>query len=394
MMFFIVAAASASPTSPIRLRASGSDWSATGRAHAFALTHDDKAPAFTWAPQHPGRGARQSAYEIEVSDAAGRAVWRSGKVISGEPRCTFPLSAAPPLRTASTYRWHVTTFDGQDERSPAAHAAFHVAPAPIDWNKTSWLGSATSNMYRATFDAPAAAPVSSVLYVSGLGYSVVSLNGKPLNTLVTAPWTNNAHTVGFSSFDVTNALAANNTLTVALGNGWRDTKAFPVRDPADVKSQGVQWRMLRAMLVVTHADGSTKMLTHTGDGTWTAASGPSTFDSVYDGETYDARIADQLFQSSSSSAAALWSPAAIATGPAGRMVAWAVAPVQLLATIAPTNLTTPRPSLYVLDFGVRRAGVVRLSGLKCARGDVIVMRHAEILQVHEEPFLCPSDSSA
>ena len=48
------------------------------------------------------------------------------------------------------------------------------------------------------------------------------------------------------------------------------------------------------MLVTTSKDGVKTVLTHTGDGTWVAASGPSTFDSVYDGETYDARIADEL----------------------------------------------------------------------------------------------------
>ena len=52
----------------------------------------------------------------------------------------------------------------------------------------------------------------------------------------------------------------------------------------------------------------------------------------------------------------------------------------MLATIAPLSITMPRPSLFVVDFGERRAGVVQLKGWQCATGSTIVLRHAEILQ--------------
>jgi len=62
------------------------------------------------------------------------------------------------------------------------------------------------------------------------------------------------------------------------------------------------------------------------------------------------------------------------------MVAWSAPAVEVLETVAPVAITTPRPGLYLVDFGVRRAGVTKLKGLTCPAGATIRIRHAEILQ--------------
>lgn len=394
-MLLIIAPAllSATPLAPSRLRASHSDWLGTeSAAHAFALEHGSR-PLFTWAPQHHDEQfATQTAYNLQVLDASGRPVWRSGKVESTEPRAVYPASA-PPLRAATTFTWTVSTFDGSGRQSlSSARAAFHVALSPGDWSNVSWLGDGASNLFRATLPAVEEDVASAVLYVAGLDFSVVSLDGKPLNTLVTSPWTNTARVVGYSSYDLTATLrggdAATHQLVVAVGIGWRDNHTFTVRDGDDRGKQGEFWRLLRAKIVTTSADGTQRTLTHTGDGTWQAAKGPSTYDSVYNGETYDARVAARLDAAPSASggataggpAAGLWSAAATATGPTGAMVAWSVPPVRVLATIPPVSITNPYPNIHVVDFGIRRAGVVRLKGLSCAAGHTLVLRHAEILQ--------------
>ena len=135
--------------------------------------------------------------------------------------------------------------------------------------------------------------------------------------------------------------------------------------------------------------------------------GPTVADSVYDGETYDARLARRLEapsltqgrtesppEAAGSRASARWRVASAAVGPAGAMVAWSVPPVRVLATVTPVSVSSPHPHVYVIDFGERRAGVVRLKSVACASGGVIVMRHAEILQhaglpgvKHVDPYM-------
>ena len=292
-MIAALVTATLSWAAPTRLRASGSDWSSNEVSLRFALTHESR-PLFTWAPSAAERGARQSAYSVEVMDARGMPVWRSGKVASAQSSARYPASA-PPLSPAATYEYSVTCYDGAGTPSPSARSAFHVAAAPSDWHNVSWLGDDNLNLYRTRFTLGAdvlAALTSAHLYVAGLGYAVVTIDGAPLNTLTTAPWTNNARVVGFSTYNITAALSTRSGATegmshesthemaIELGHGWRDLKAFPVRDPADAKRFGQFERTVRAKLVATLADGSKRTITHTGDGTWSAAKGPTTYDSV------------------------------------------------------------------------------------------------------------------
>ena len=132
-------------------------------------------------------------------------------------------------------------------------------------------------------------------------------------------------------------------------------------------------RVLRAQLLLS--PGS-KPLCHTGDGTWKTAQGPITFDSVYDGETYDstrATISDDAWKQ----AVVLDSEAA----PRGTMIPWAAPPVTIQKNIPALTLTQPVPNIYVYDFGVNVAGVVRLNDVAgCQKGDTIVLRHGEIMQ--------------
>ena len=97
-------------------------------------------------------------------------------------------------------------------------------------------------------------------------------------------------TVLYDTFDVTALLEAGreNVVAAELGRGW-----YGVTTP-----QEWYWQLapyvgqprLRAKLVVTYTDGSATTLVTDED--WLSADGPTTFDSVYSGEKYDARRAD------------------------------------------------------------------------------------------------------
>ena len=402
-----VLAVLALPLAPDRLRADGSEWSSTPYTQAphmqashtqYALS-SERPPTFTWAPHHLERGAVITAFEINVSDTYGQMVWTSGRRRSVDPFARYPAGhGAPALQPMATYSWSVATYDGQGRRSPVSRPArFHVAPSVRDWDKSSWHGSKSFNLYSVPFAVPRGHDVvhSVTLYICGLSLSSVSLDGHVLNTLTVSPWTNNAKVNAFSSIDLTQHInrkasvdggASTHSLVVSLGHGWR---SLHIKDPHP-EEWGTVSRVLRAMVVAVFVNGTTATITHTGDGTWQAAAGPTTLDSLYDGEVYDARIAEHLGLSESLGRQSPhldvhtgWSAAPLLTEddvPRGRMVAWAAPPVAVLETLTPKHITSPRPGLYVVDFGVNRAGVCRLKGLVCPRGGTIVLRHAEIMQ--------------
>ena len=318
---FICAAAHLALPASGQLLADGSAWhGGIGSSQVFALPAGSR-PTFTWAlPRPPRRGAQQEAFELEIFDQSGRSVWASGTLKSATAKFVYP-STAPILLPQRTYTWSVSA--STSTSSTTAQSSFHIAPADADWHGVPWLGDTNLNVYRTSFRLRGAAMDAAArvqLYVCGLGFSVATLNGRSLNTLTTAPWTNSAKINGFLSVDITHALRragqaaeeGSNTLVVALGNGWRARDAFPVRDPADrgVAKDGAYPRMLRVMIVASLPDGSIQTVMHTGDGSWEAARGPVTYDSVYNGEAHDARIAEAVFAPSSSS----WVQAPTASG--------------------------------------------------------------------------------
>ena len=386
-MLFVHVAVCVVHLAPTRLRVDGSDWT-TGSPNAFALSAS-ASPTFTWAPMITTNGQAQSAFEITVTEAMGdrNLVWHQ-VVTSARPWFRWP-SLAPRFRPATTYEWTVVTHDDQGEVSPASEAGrFHVADD--DWSSVAWLGSDQHNVYRADFGVPAGASTI-MLYICGLGYSAVTVNGAPVPnlTLATAPWTNNARLNGFSSLDIMALLVSNargnQTVGVELGEGWRGN-IFNNKD-GDVSAAGTIKRVLRAKVVATLPDGSMKTLTQTGDSAWVASTGATTYDNVYNGETYDARLARTKrlhgWATPTFAGRHLWEAPAVLGGvdaPAGAMVPWSAPRVMVRDVRAPIAVASPRPNLYVVDFGANIAGVCELRKVVCPAGTSITLRHAEIMQ--------------
>ncbi|MFC8430449.1 family 78 glycoside hydrolase catalytic domain [Streptomyces sp. NPDC057253] len=193
-------------------------------------------------------------------------------------------------------------------------------------------------------------------------------------------------TVLYDTFDVTELLEAGgpNVLAAELGRGW-----YGVTTP-----QEWYWQLapyvgqprLRAKLVVTYTDGSATTLVTDQD--WLTADGPTTFDSVYSGEKYDARRADQLgeWRSPGHRPGRGWRPATVllppgsCSGPSPKyhgalpattipegfkpavLRAHEAEPVLVDRTLRPVSLTETAPGskTWVLDYGQILTGLVHL----------------------------------
>jgi alpha-L-rhamnosidase len=314
-------------------------------------------PRFSWVLNHAARGQGQSACQVVVSQQPDFAepVWDTGKLAS--PESTQVAYGGKPLASGETYYWRVRYWDLQDAEGPwSATAQFETGLlAPTDW-KGQFIGGANQLRKEFTLDGK---PVRARAYIAGLGYYELRINGKKIGDRVLDPgWTTYDKRVLYAGYDVTQQLQVGaNAIGVMLGQGWYGSRAALVQLDIELEGGG-------------------RIEIHT-DTTWTAASGPIVSDSVYNGETYDARLETPGWDQPGFNADA-WKPAESQPAPKGVLSAEMMPPIRVVDTIVPFKLTNPRPGVYVYDMGQNFSGWVELH-VRGPRGAQVKLRHAELL---------------
>ncbi|PRY02490.1 family 78 glycoside hydrolase catalytic domain [Allonocardiopsis opalescens] len=356
------------------------------------LGTDAARPRLSWRLESQRRGVLQTAYQIQVAASAaalrdGEAeVWDSGRVATGAS-AHIPY-AGPALEPGTRYHWRVRVWDeaGTPTRwsSPSWWETGLFDEA--DWHGAAWIGRGPGReepegehppapRLRHEFDS--GGPVARArLYLSGLGYSVAHINGERVGGSVLDPGhTDYSDTAFYTVHDVTELLDEGpNAIGVELGRGFYGIST----DNSWNWSTAPWWSdpELRALLVVTHPDGSTT--TVVSDERWrTSDDGPTRYDEVFVGETYDARL-EQPGWSEPGYDDAGWEPAEPSGGPGGVLRAQPSEPVRVTETITPVAVTEPEPGVYVFDLGVQIAGWARLSVAGPA-GTEVSMRYGERL---------------
>jgi alpha-L-rhamnosidase len=165
-----------------------------------------------------------------------------------------------------------------------------------------------------------------------------------------------------------------NALGVMLGNGWYN-----------MASRGVwsfdraPWRndpALRLMLRITYQDGS--VLNVDTDSTWKCSPGPIIFNSIRQGEFYDARL-EQSGWASPEFDDNDWFPVRQVTGAMGRFRSQTMQPIRIINKLIPENIIRTTANTWVCDFGQNIAGFAEIS-LNATRGKRIELKYGEKLQ--------------
>lgn len=315
-------------------------------------------PRFFFVPQHEDRGSVQAAYQILVSsDPSVRQadIWDSGTITS--PDSIHIEYNGKPLQSNKSYYWKVRYTDGKGQTSDYSQVArFDTGLLnAADW-KAKWIRG--GNVMRKEFSLPAA-PVRARAFVAGLGYYELRLNGKKVGqNVLDSPYTPYDKRVLYSVYDVTGMLKQGaNAVGVMLGEGWYKGRTAIVQ--IEVEMAGGQKQTIAT------------------DTTWKATQGPILSDSVYDGETYDARKELPGWDNTGYSDTA-WTAANTDNPPKGVLSAQLMPAIQVTGTIKAISLSSPKPGVWVYDLGQNFSGWVRLK-VRGAAGTKVRIRHAELL---------------
>jgi alpha-L-rhamnosidase len=216
------------------------------------------------------------------------------------------------------------------------------------------------------------------VYVSGLGYYELHLNGQRVGRDVLDPgWTGYSKRVLYSTYDVTERLRRGpNALGIMLGNGWFNPLPLRLWGRLNLREHlTVGEPRAIVQLNVEFADGTSETIAT--DETWKAGNGPVLRNSVYLGELYDARK-EQPGWDSPGFEDSRWEMAMRAPEPLGPLRAQGAPPIHITRILKPVRLTEPKPGVFIFDFGQNFAGWARLH-VKGSAGTQVRMRYGELL---------------
>jgi len=351
---------------------------------------DTPQPRLSWVLQSRRRGQMQTAYQVMVAagaenlrnDAAD--LWDSGKIESDQS--IHVVYEGSPLTSRSKCFWKVRVWNTEDKVSawskPASwemgllsendwQAEWISAPPPDDGS----MDVRPSPFFRKGVVCNERVTAARV-YITGLGYYELYINGKRIGDHVLDPaFTRYDRRVLYATYDVTTHMRkGSNAIGVVLGNGWYNMHTRAVWD-----FDKAPWRQRPTMLCrleLQLADGSTQ--TVVSDSSWTVTTGAILFESIRNGQTYDARLEMPGWNKRDYNDSD-WDQAFVVPGPEGKLAAQTCPPIRVTETITPIGVTEPQPGVYVFDMGQNMAGWAQLK----VRGDAgaeVVMRYGERLK--------------
>jgi alpha-L-rhamnosidase len=212
------------------------------------------------------------------------------------------------------------------------------------------------------------------LYVTALGAYQVHLNGHRIGDQILSPgWTDFRLQVPYQVYDVISEVkVGDNVIGAYLAPGWYTT---PLLWVGQGYNYGTTPNALRAQLRIVHADGTVEWVVS--DESWKADVSPILKAEIYDGETYDARRIQPEWDTALFSAAR-WQPVELIHPVEPEIVSQYYQPIRVEKILSAKKLTTPKPGVYIYDFGQNLSGVEQLH-VKGASGTDVKLRFAEIL---------------
>ena len=343
-------------------------------------------PRFSWEMQDAQRGSDQKAYQIRC--AASQAglkhtdglLWNTGWVDSDQSN-QLEYGGERPGSGDRIY-WQVKIRNTRGIESAWSEPAFFEIGllSHADW-KAKWIGPMLGEDPSTSDPCPylrrvfsTSKPVrKATAYITSHGLYELSLNGANVSDhLFTPGWTSYHHRLQYQVYDLTDWVKkGENTIGVILGDGWyRGFLAWQ----GNKNLYGDKLALL-FQLKIDYTDGTSELVCS--DEKWNANTGPILKSDIYNGETYDARLALNGWNTSGFKANG-WNPVVVKDYGNDNLVASDGVPVRITQRLKPIGkIITPKGEL-VFDFGQNLVGWVHFK-LKGNKGDKIRLNHAEVL---------------
>lgn len=324
-----------------------------------------KKPRFSWSFTED-TNENQVAYSITVSNR-GKTVWATGRVESTEN--INVEYAGEELKSSEIYNVSLCVY-GETGVAEAAGTFETALLDEEDWCAT-WTGSNavftdTTTVARKVFHIEDKPVSRARVYLLGIGYHELYINGKKVGDEFLAP-SNSDYTKSlyYKTYDITDYITAGlNTIVVELGYGWYGKKSLLLQMFAEYEDN------------TRFTDQSCL------DGMWKVGGGAITRNNVFGGETHDNTLLEKIGDYHAVDYVADWNNgwmfAFHQLKEAGKLFADQTDPIRITGEYQPVSVKKVGND-WVYDFGKNIAGWVELKA-KGDRGTKVSMRFAEGLK--------------
>jgi alpha-L-rhamnosidase len=339
-------------------------------------------PRLSWIVETDIQDWHQSGYAIEAHDADGELMDQTGRVASEQSMLVAWPFAPLQSRERVSLRVRVWGTDGSesDWSDPVLVEAGLLQPD--DWDarfvSPAWEEDTSQSnpapYLRREFELDKAV-TSARLYITALGLYEAHLNGEVIGDHVFTPgWTVYDQRLRYQTFDVTAMLQeGHNAIGAILGDGWFRGRFGFGRGNRNIYGENVA---LLAQLEIQYADGSSECIVT--DESWQAATGAILANSIYDGETYDARLETVGWTEAGFDDAA-WTKVRTFEWDLATLQAPLGPPVRRTEKISPVAISQSPSGKTLVDFGQNLVGRLRIR-VQGEAGQTITLRHAEVLE--------------
>ncbi|MFB9443336.1 glycoside hydrolase family 78 protein [Dactylosporangium vinaceum] len=210
------------------------------------------------------------------------------------------------------------------------------------------------------------------LHVTGLGIVEPYVNGVRVGADVLLPgWTSYRHRLDVRSYDVTDAITAGaNAVGAVVGEGWAVGRLGWEHRRAHYADRPALWLQLD----LEYDDRTETVGTDSG---FRVATGAVRANSLYDGETYDARLEPDGWPRPGFDDTT-WQPARPFDWNLAALTKPIAPPIRRIEELPPAAITAGPAGTTIVDFGQNISGWVRIT-VTGEAGDTITLRHAEHL---------------
>jgi alpha-L-rhamnosidase len=372
---------------------------------------DIRQPRLSWIniAGEDDRGQVQTAWQVRVASEKDKLqspdLWDSKRTEGNQS--TRVLYNGAPLISGQQCWWQVRVWDKVGTVSEWSEPAFwHMGLLDSSEWKAIWIGAPWQgeealprpNNPGAPLPAemPPPAPLlrkeffvqkelaDAKVYVTGLGYFELWLNGEKVGDDVLVPNQTNYgkrpnlmqqniplpddfrnYKVMYLAYDVTEKLKRGaNAIGGIIGNGFYN--------PAKYWAEGYGTPRFLAQLHLTYSDGSKEIVIS--DTSWKAAQSPILMDMVFYGEHYDARKEQSGWCTPGFDDSA-WENSVVRKAPEGRLIAHTAHPDRVMERLKPVRIEKMYDGIYRIDFGVEVSGWVKLSNITGPAGHKIEIKY-------------------